>query len=233
VELVSWDRDLDARLMASLVYDYSTLPFSQLVSKVRALSPEQTESLLARATDSRGPRDALPAAFEGAEPFEFEILVDFGAYRDIGRHRKGYQQQQILTVDHGFLVPPLLAEAGLDREFCEVLEQSAELQREVARVHPLAAGYVTPFAFLQRVRLIFDPRQIAYFIELRSGPEGHFAYRDIAIGMFRAVEKVSPMFASLIRAKVGSAFLGRMESEQGADARRRARMIKAGDLPAE
>ena len=50
----------------------------------------------------------MPAAFEGATPFEFEILVDFGAYRDIGRHRKGYQQQQVLTVDHGFLVPPLL-----------------------------------------------------------------------------------------------------------------------------
>ena len=237
VELVELgSRDLDTRLIASLLYEHSTLSISQLVEKARAMTPDQRvfdpSSARRRRREART-RRPCPLRSRGRKPFEFEILVDFGAYRDIGRHRKGYQQQQVLTVDHGFLVPPLLSEAGLDGEYREVLERTAEHQRVVARQLPLAAGYVTPFAFLQRVRVIFDPRQIAYFIELRSGPEGHFAYREIALQMFRAVEKVSPLFASLIRAKVGSAFLGRMKSEQGAEARRRARMIKAGDLPAE
>jgi len=66
---------------------------------------------------------------------------------------------------------------------------------------------------------------------LRSGPEGHFAYRDVAIDMHRAVEKVAPLFAGLIRVQSGHAFLGRMAAEQGADDRRRRRMIQAGDLP--
>src|SRR5262249_34312487 len=137
----------------------------------------------------------------------------FGAYRDIGRHRKGFQQQQTLTVEHGYAVPPLVYEAGLDDAYRQVMDRVASLQRTVAREHPFAAGYVTPFAFLQRVRLIFDPRQVAYFIELRSAPEGHFSYRDVAIAMYREIERVSPLFASAIRVQVGPSFLGRMLSE--------------------
>ena len=167
---------------------------------------------------------------EGAEPFDFEILVDFGAYRDIGRHRKGFQQQQLLTTAHGYLVPPLLKEAGLDAGYRDVLDRAADLADVVAKQHPLAAGYVTPFAFLQRVRIIFDPRQVAYFIELRSGPEGHFAYRQSALDLYREVQRVSPVFAQFIRAKEGQSFLGRMDAEQTADERRARRMMKAGDV---
>jgi thymidylate synthase ThyX len=229
VELLSWDRELDSRLLASLAFEHSRTGLSDLTRAARALGAEQRRKLFDAALAQRGVRDPLPLACEGAQPFELEVLVDFGAYRDIGRHRKGFQQQQALTVAHGFATPPLLAEAGLDGAYREVLERVAELQQTVAREHPFAAGYVTPFAFLQRVRLVFDPRQIAYFIELRSAPEGHFSYRDVAIAMFRAVERVSPLFASAIRAHVGPAFLGRMESEQGADERRRQRMLQAGD----
>lgn len=233
VELVSWDRDLDDRLLASLAYESSSTSLADLLAATKALPESERRALVDSALKARGPRDALPFALEGAQPFEFEILVDFGAYRDIGRHRKGTQQQQALTVSHGYLVPPLIEEAGFAADYREVLDRTTDLQETIARDHDLAAGYVTPFAFLQRIRLIFDPRQVGYFIELRSGPEGHFAYRDIAIEMYRAIEKVSPLFASLIRVQLGSAFLGRMESEQGADERRRRRMIKAGDLPVE
>ena len=104
------------------------------------------------------------------------------------------------------------------------------LQQVVAADHPYAAGYVTPFAFLQRVRITFEPRQCAYFIELRSGPEGHFAYRQSAIELYQEIEKVSPLFASFIRVQEGDAFCGRMQAEQTADERRAQRMQRAGDL---
>jgi thymidylate synthase ThyX len=178
---------------------------------------------------ARGPNDAWPLAFEGAAPFVFETLLDFGAYRDIGRHRKGFQQQQALTIAHGYAVPPLIEQAGLAAEYANVLEHAAEQQQRVARALPAAAGYVTPFAFLQRVRISFDPRQTAYFIELRSGPEGHFSYRKVALDMWARVKAVSPLFADYVRAKEGGAFLGRLDSEMTADERRQRRMHAAGD----
>jgi thymidylate synthase ThyX len=166
---------------------------------------------------------------EGAAPFEFEVLVDFGAYRDIGRHRKGFQQQQLLTTAHGFAVPPLLVEAGLGAQYAAVMERTAERQQLVATRFPHAAGYIAPFGFLQRVRITFDPRQTDYFIELRSGPEGHFSYRQVALDMLAKVREVSPLFAHYIRAKEGGAFLGRLDSEMSADERRQRRMQAAGD----
>ncbi len=230
MELIRYDRELDAKLLASLFYEQSSEPYVKLLAKTRAMPTDERRCLMQGLLETRGEHDALPMAMEGAEPFDFEILVDFGAYRDIGRHRKGFQQQQLLTTVHGYLVPPLIKEAGLDTAYREVLDRAADLQEVVARDHPLAAGYVTPFAFLQRVRISFDPRQVAYFIELRSGPEGHFAYRQCALDLFDVVRRVSPVFAECIRAKEGKSFLGRMEAERTADERRARRMEKAGDV---
>ncbi len=227
--LLDHDPKLDDKLLASLLYEHSELPFAALLARVAALTAGQRQELLQRLMAARGPHDAWPQALEGAFPFEFETVLDFGAYRDIGRHRKGFQQQQRLTTAHGFAVPPLLREAGLDGEYTAVLERAAAHQQRIAARFPDAAGYVTPFAFLQRVRLSFDPRQVAYFIELRSGPEGHFSYRQVALDMLAHVRAVSPLFAQFIRAKEGGAFLGRLDSEMTADERRRRRMQAAGD----
>jgi len=228
-ELLAHDAQLDDKLLASLLYEHSAQPFATLVANVKALTQGQRHELLHKLMSSRGPHDAWPLALEGAAPFEFEVMVDFGAFRDIGRHRKSLQQQQLLTTAHGFAVPPLMQEAGLGGEYAAVLERTADLQQSIGKHFPHAAGYVTPFAFLQRVRIQFDPRQTAYFIELRSGPEGHFSYRHVALDMFAHVRRVSPLFAQYIRAKEGAAFLGRLDSEMTADERRQRRMKAAGD----
>lgn len=228
-ELLGYDQNLDDKLLASLLYEASHQPFAALLATVRALTQGQRQDLLQQLLAKRGSHDSWPLALEGAAPFDFEVLLDFGAYRDIGRHRKSLQQQQTLTTAHGFAVPPLMEQAGLGGEYTSVLERTAELQQQLAARFPLAAGYVTPFAFLQRVRIQFDPRQTAYFVELRSGPEGHFSYRQVALDMLAHVRRVSPLFAQFIRAKEGGAFLGRLDSEMTADERRQRRMQAAGD----
>jgi thymidylate synthase ThyX len=228
-ELIAHDPQLDDRLLASLLYEHSGQPFAVVLQRIAALTDGQRREILQRAMEKRGPHDAWPLAFEGAAPFVFETLLDFGAYRDVGRHRKGFQQQQALTTVHGYAVPPLIEQAGLAGEYAAVLERTAGLQQRIAAHFSHAAGYVTPFAFLQRVRITFDPRQTAYFIELRSGPEGHFSYRQVALDMFAHVQRVSPLFADYIRARHGAAFLGRLDSEMTADERRLRRMQSAGD----
>jgi thymidylate synthase ThyX len=227
--LLGFDRDLDDRLLASLLFEHSQQPFAVLHAHCKALTDGQRLELLQRVMAARGPHDPWPIGLEGAMPFEFETVLDFGAYRDIGRHRKGFQQQQLLTTVHGFAVPPLLYEAGLAADYTAVMERTAERQQRIASDFPHAAGYVAPFGFLQRVRILFDPRQLAYFVELRSGPEGHFSYRQVALDMLAHVRRVSPLFAQFIRAKEGAAFLGRLDSEMTADERRQRRMQAAGD----
>ncbi|HEB52297.1 MAG TPA: hypothetical protein ENI87_03470 [bacterium] len=228
-ELLRYDRELDDRLLASLLYESSRLPFDALVDRVRALAADERQALLDRVMARRGSHDAWPQGLEGADPFEFETVLDFGAYRDVGRHRKGFQQQQRLTTAHGFAVPPLMRDADLADEYTAVMNRAAVRQQRIAERFPHASAYVTPFGFLQRVRLQFDPRQVDYFVELRSGPEGHFSYRRVAIEMFEHVRRVSPLFARFIRARLGDAFLGRLDSEMTAEERRQRRMEAAGD----
>ncbi len=228
--LLGHDADLDARLLASAAFPHVQHSFEEILASMRALSTEQRGDAFDQLIATRGKHTALPEAFEGAAPFDFEVLLDFGAYRDIGRHRKGYQQQQPFTVQHGYCVPPLLEQVGVADRYHEVMAQVMDLQPVVAAAFPEAAAYVTPFAFRQRVRLVFDPRQVGYFVELRSGPEGHFSYRQVAIDMYREVQRVAPLFARTIRVQEGDAFLGRMQSEQTAEERRARRMKAAGDL---
>ena len=229
VRLLSWDPELDDRLLASLLYEHGSHAFATLLERVRALPAADKDRILEQALAARGPHDALPMGLEGAQPCEFECLIDFGAYRDIGRHRRGFQQMQTLTCDHGFAVPPLIAEAGLLPRYREVLARAADAHAAVRREFPHAAAYLVPFAFLQRVRIVFDPRQVAYFVELRSAPEGHFSYRQVAMEMFELLAQVAPRFARYVRVQKGQAFLGRMQNEQTADERRQRRMERAGD----
>jgi hypothetical protein len=107
------------------VYEHSQKPFAAVVDRVRALTDGQRRELLERAMAARGSHDAWPAALEGAQPFEFETTLDFGAYRDVGRHRKGFQQQQALTTVHGFAVPPLIEQAGLAGAYADTMARAA------------------------------------------------------------------------------------------------------------
>jgi thymidylate synthase ThyX len=229
VRLLACDPLLDDRLLASLLYEHSQEPLATLLDRVRALPDSEKDLLFDRILGARGPHDAMPAGLEGAQPCEFECLVDFGAYRDIGRHRRGFQQMQALTCEHGFAVPPLIEEAGLLPRYREALLRAADAFATVRKRFLDAAAYLVPFAFLQRVRIVFDPRQVGYFVELRSAPEGHFSYRQVAIAMFEQLAAVAPRFARFVRVQKGQAFLGRMQTEQTAEDRRERRMQQAGD----
>ncbi|MAE75674.1 MAG: hypothetical protein CMJ85_02250 [Planctomycetes bacterium] len=230
VRLLSAPPGLDEALLASALFEHSDVSMAELLARVRALDGAERQALLAQCLDSRGPRDAMPEGFEGGGMLDFEILMDFGAYRDVARHRKGFQQQQRLTTAHGFVVPPLFDACGLGDRYRAVMSSAAEHAARVANNFPLQSQYLIPFGYLQRVRVSFDPRQMAYFCELRSQPDGHFSYRDIAIRMGHALRDVAPLFAEWVRVCEDEVFLGRVSTELASDARRAQREQRAKGL---
>lgn len=126
-------------------------------------------------------RDHLVRGFEYGYPFTFEIVADYGMYRDLQRHRMMTQQRQLLTPSLGFHLPPELVEAGLDAPVLEAYRRSqeayevlqAEHGREMAQ-YALCMGYNIRFTFGMNLR------ELSHFIELRTAPQGHPNYRRVA-----------------------------------------------------
>jgi thymidylate synthase ThyX len=61
------------------------------------------------------------------------------------------------------------------------------------------AQYAIPLAFRKRTLFKMDFAEVVYISELRTGPAGHFSYRNVAYAMYEAVAKKYPALAKHLR----------------------------------
>src|SRR4029078_589879 len=120
--------------------------------------------------------------------YRFEIVSDYGAFRDLQRHRLLTCQWQTLSPDLGADVPHEVEEAGLGPDYRRALETSrTEYERLRRRGGAEEAPYALCLAYRIRYVLELDAREALHLIELRSGREGHASYRAVAHREARAV----------------------------------------------
>jgi thymidylate synthase ThyX len=122
-------------------------------------------------------------------------LADFGAYRDLQRHRILTQMRQDLTILHGYETPEEILDIGLKKEYDHAMKASAELYQKIYARFPKEAQYVVPFAYRVRWMMKMNLREAYHFIELRSGIQGHPSYRRIAQLLYHEVARVHPTLA--------------------------------------
>ena len=198
VALVRYPADAEDQLVAAILYGYAALPLPQVEQRVRGLSAEAKARILDEYLARRGPHDAPLRALEHLT-YSFDILVDFGAFRDIQRHRMVTQTPQESTAIHGYSTPPEIAAYGLGETYRECMDRAAAAHAAIARDFPHEAQYVLPLAFKKRVLFTWNLREIHHFVELRSGRQGHASYRAIAQQVYRELEQVHPLLAKYVR----------------------------------
>ena len=115
------------------------------------------------------------------------MITDYGAFRDLQRHRMLTIEWQPLNVDLGYDVPEIIVEAGLAPVYEESLARSAEFYRDVCEEFPEQAQYAVALAFRIRYVIQMNAREAMHLIELRSGQQGHPTYRRVAQEMARLV----------------------------------------------
>src|SRR5439155_565133 len=126
-------------------------------------------------------------AFERTS-YRFDILGDYGAFRDLQRHRLLTLEWQRLTPRHGSVMPETVAEAGAAGDWRRVLTESAELHDAIAVAGlPEVASYAVAMAYRVRFYMEMNAREAMHVIELRTTPQGHPAYRRIAQAMHRLI----------------------------------------------
>jgi thymidylate synthase ThyX len=136
-------------------------------------------------------------------------VTDYGAYRDIQRHRMAGQYPQRLSVDLGYSRPAELEAAGMLTRFEEAMNAAARACRSLSGEHPDEAQYVVPLAFRKRFLLSMNLREVFHFVQLRSARQGHPSYRRVAQEVHREVARVHPGLAAFMRVDLADYALSR------------------------
>lgn len=187
-------------LVATLLYPHCNLPFRTLVNYAQNLSAPQKQALLHAVQQNRSPHDNCSREFEVSAGFIFDIIMDYGAFRDLQRHRLLTQIHQPPTTDHGFSVPRDLTEAGLLPLFEEILENNKDAFEQLAAFDAEEARYVLAMAWNKRTLFKMNLRELHHFIELRSKAGGHFSYRTLVYEMFEKMSAAHPLLTAEMRA---------------------------------
>jgi thymidylate synthase ThyX len=214
VSLIAFDKDAVWKVAAALLYPGANVGISALIDYCRALSPEELAKILDAASIYREKRrNKSPRALENAV-FTFEVIADFGAYRDLQRHRTLTQDRQLLTCNLGYYTPQELIESGVEKEYRTAMEAARAAFDTIARELPEEAQYLVPMAYNIRWYLTINLRALQWLTELRSQSAGHICYRAIAQQMARSVIEAVPEFERFFRFVDYAGYdVGRLEQE--------------------
>lgn len=215
VRLISHDHDSVYKVAGALLFSYTNKSLVELVDYARRLPEEELGRLLDAASQFRdNRRQKSPRALEHAN-FTFEITADFGAYRDLHRHRILTQERQFLTCDYGYWMPLELTESNLSHEYIAAMETAKEAFDTIAKELPEEAQYIVPMAYNIRWYFAVNLRALQWICELRSSAAGHQSYRLVAQEMAKEVIKHEPHFERFLKFVDFDGYeLGRLEQEQ-------------------
>ncbi len=223
VSLVDFDPEGEDKLLAAICYPHSHLSDAQLLERVRRLSVEERIDLLRSYVGDRDNRRHRPGrAFERTD-YRFDVLSDYGAFRDLQRHRLLTIEWQRLTPNHGYSRPELIDDAGLTSVFDDAMARSADLHDVLAPEFPDQASYAVSMAYRLRYVMQFNAREAMHLIELRSSPQGHPAYRRVVLEMHRLIAEQAghhAVAAAMTHVAHAAPELERLESERRAEQRR-------------
>ncbi len=187
VSLIDFDPDGETKVLEAIVFASSAMSTEDITAKVASLDALQRQELLRTYIGPRSNRRHRPGRAYERTDYRFELVTDYGAFRDLQRHRLCTIEWQSLAVDLGYEVPDMIREAGLDGLFEESLQRSRDLFNELRTEFPHQAQYAVALAFKIRYAIQMNAREAMHLIELRSGPQGHPSYRKVAHEMARLI----------------------------------------------
>lgn len=214
VKLIDFDRDAPTKVAAALLFSHSNASLQDIQAHVLSLPAEEIERILdAGAQGRENRRHKSPRALEHAS-FTFEMVADFGIYRDLQRHRMLTQERQLLTCDLGYFMPEEIKGTEMEKSYRQAMDQAKEVYDRIAKELPEEAQYVVPMAYNIRWYFHVNLRALQWLCELRSSPQGHPAYRLVAQTMAHQVFEAIPEFKRFFKFVDFEGYdLGRLDQE--------------------
>ena len=188
------------------------------------MSTDERIAVLSAYEGARDNRRHKPGRALERPSYRFDILADYGAFRDLQRHRMLTIDWQKLTPLHGYTRPAAVDDAGVAPDFDEAMERSASLFGALEEQFPAESSYAVALAYRVRFSMQMNAREAMHLIELRTTPQGHPAYRIVGQEMHRLIAEQAGhhAIAGMMRFVDHSAEpeLERLQAERRAESRR-------------
>ena len=213
------------RVIAAILYQGSSgEPLENMLLVAKKMSSAKKASIISKFSSLRNNRRQRPSrAFEMTE-YTFDMMNNFGMFRDMHRHRALTLGRQLLTTDHGYSIPKELEEVGIKSQYIECMKNSQDVFNKIQTKMPEQAQYVVNFAYNYPYFMRCNLREAAHMIEIRTIPQGHADYRLVAQEMYAQIKKKHPKLARIIKfADMRTYDLERFESEKRTEVKKRAR----------
>ena len=180
VTLTDFDPDGEVKIVAAALYAVSNLPDDALIAAARQMTADERATVLRAYVGNRANRRHRPGRAFERTTYRFDVLTDYGAFRDLQRHRLLTLEWQPLTTRHGYTEPDAIREAGAGDDWDRVVDASAELHEAIRSAGlDAAAQYAVVMAYRVRFYMEMNAREAMHLIELRTAPQGHPAYRRV------------------------------------------------------
>ena len=225
IDLTEFDPEGETKVVAASLYAANErLGDRALLERARSMSAEERARVLRAYVGERRNRRHKPGrAFERTD-YRFDVKCDYGAFRDLQRHRMLTIEWQPLSPGLGYAVPPELEElGGAAEDFHQVMQESSDLHARMIEAGLTdATQYAVAMAYRIRFVMQMNAREAMHLIELRSAPQGHPTYRLVAQRMHDLIAEVHPSVAAAMSyADHSPVELGRLAAERRSEARRR------------
>ncbi len=225
VKLIEYEDSNIAEINVSsaILYEHASgQSLKNIRDYVESISNEDRNQIIRTYTALRENRRHRPGrAFEMVE-YVFELLTNYGIFRDLHRHRILTLERQLLTTNHGYDIPKEIVDFGIESEYKDCMYKSKEAYELISKKFPEEAQYVVNFAYRYPYFIKLNLREACHMIELRTLPQGHTDYRYVCQSMFNSIKSVHPILAESLKfADMKNYNLERMSSEKRIENRRR------------
>lgn len=221
VNLVDYWPKNELDIVADICFEYSSASMAEIKSDLESLPIEQKREIIRKYIGERSNRRQKPGRALEKVHYSWDILCDYGIFRDLARHRMvDNMDWQELTPRFGYRVPAIIEEAGLSDHFVSCFDESLDLYNFLQKEgHTRESQYATLLGHKMRWKVTFNAREAFHLLELRTSPQGHSSYRKLAQEMHTRIAEVHPLIAGSMKfVNLGDGpGLGRLEAEKKAE----------------
>lgn len=192
--------EAEVRLASYILHEYGmNLSMSELLEYVAKFEIEKRHEIIRAYFDFRENRRHRPGrAFEVID-YSFELITNYGIFRDLHRHRLLTMSRQLLSTKYGFDVPKEIIELGIEKDYLDCMYSSNNTYSSIVTTMPVEAQYVVNFAYRYPYFIKMNLREACHMIELRTTPQGHPDYRNACQQIYSWIKHVHPVISEGIK----------------------------------